>query len=92
MVLDMAEFYVERQYWAHWPKVLLMCRKCGNGIERRRYVHEKTCHPRRTVVYEGTPFQRWLYHCPNSDSDYAMDWTPSFCPECGGRLEVEDDA
>ena len=39
----MAEFYVERQHWAHWPKVLLMCRRHGNmmtgnvTVERRRY-------------------------------------------------------
>ena len=35
----MAEFYVERQPWAHWPKVLIMGRKTGNGADlRRRYV------------------------------------------------------
>lgn len=36
------EFYVERQGWARFPKVLIMCRKHGQGIERRRYVPEKT--------------------------------------------------
>ena len=34
------EYYVERQGWAHWPKTLIMCRKRGDGIERRRYVPE----------------------------------------------------
>lgn len=42
----MAEFYVERQYWTRWPRVLLMCRKHGDmetgnvTVERRRYVPE----------------------------------------------------
>ena len=40
------EFYVERQYWARWPKALIMCRKRGSmedgsvSVERRRYVPE----------------------------------------------------
>ncbi len=36
----MAEFYVEQQGWAHWPKVLIMCRKNGRDVTRRRYVPE----------------------------------------------------
>jgi hypothetical protein len=38
------EFYVERQGWARWPRVLVMCRKRGRDesgnivAERRRYV------------------------------------------------------
>jgi hypothetical protein len=40
------EFYVERQGWARWPRVLIMCRKRGRDesgniiAERRRYVPE----------------------------------------------------
>lgn len=34
------QFYVEASYWARWPKVLVMCKKTGNGTERRRYVPE----------------------------------------------------
>ncbi len=36
----MSEYYVERQIWQRWPKVLVMCKKTGNGVERRRYVPE----------------------------------------------------
>lgn len=36
----MTRFYVERQVWQRWPRVLLMCKDTGNGIERRRYVPE----------------------------------------------------
>ena len=36
----MAEFYVEQQYWKHWPKVLVMCRKNGRDVTHRRYVPE----------------------------------------------------
>ena len=35
------EFYVEHQGWARWPKVLIVCRKRGEGIERKRYVPER---------------------------------------------------
>ena len=31
----MSKFYVERQIWQRWPKVLVMCKDTGNGIERR---------------------------------------------------------
>lgn len=34
------QFYVEASYWARWPRVLVMCKKTGNGIERRRYIPE----------------------------------------------------
>lgn len=34
------QFYVEASYWARWPKVLVMCKKTGNGVERRRYIPE----------------------------------------------------
>ena len=40
----MAEFYVERQVWARWPKVLIMCRRAGSmeggdcKVEQRCYV------------------------------------------------------
>ena len=42
------EFYVERQGWARWPKVLIMCRKRGHDVngreiaERKRYIPETT--------------------------------------------------
>lgn len=42
----MSEFFVERQYWARWPRVLIVCKKRGRDeegnliAERRRYVPE----------------------------------------------------
>ena len=34
------QFYVEANYWRRWPNVLVMCKKTGNGVERRRYIPE----------------------------------------------------
>lgn len=36
----MSQFYVERQGWQRWPRMLIMCKKTGYGVERRRYVPE----------------------------------------------------
>ena len=32
------QFYVEANRWARWPRVLVMCKKTGDGIERRHYI------------------------------------------------------
>ena len=49
------------------------------------------CHALRRLLYEGTPYERWLYTCENTGSEYGMGWTPRFCPECGGRMDVDDE-
>lgn len=36
----MSQFYVEHQGWMRWPRTLIMCKKTGYGIERKRYVPE----------------------------------------------------
>lgn len=36
----MSQFYVEHQGWVRWPRTLIMCKKTGYGIERKRYVPE----------------------------------------------------
>ena len=91
------EFYVERQGWARWPKVLMMCRRHGSmedgsvSVERRRYVPERTCE----IDYER--------HCSNCGVHVHKSavlarknldggtWTvvskpASYCPNCGARV------
>ena len=89
----MSEFYVERQYWARWPRVLLMCRKHGNPntgavtVERRRYVPERTCEWQ--LVHCGPLYDK--YRCSDCGYEYvesrtddgATELDPNFCPKCG---------
>ena len=85
----MAEYFVERQYWTHWPKTLLMCRKHGEGIEHRRYVPDKgTCKVESSQLNE-------YGHAPQA-SDYTFElscghsvtWDdqPDYCPWRGRRV------
>ena len=83
----MAEFFVERQCWTHWPKVMLMCRKHGDGIERRRYVPDKgTCHYEWSLADNG-----WADHTcsacgfrENTDIYVSLGW--NYCPNCGRKV------
>lgn len=50
------EFYVEQQGWAHWPKVLIMCRKrSAGGIERKRYIPEREYKTKTKEECAGCP-------------------------------------
>lgn len=92
----MAEFYVERQYWARWPKVLIMCRKRGNGIERRRYVPDKgTCKADETATCEcvrddlggyGKTLTVHEMECSVCGHTYEhVNGDYEFCPRCGRK-------
>ena len=91
----MADFFVERQYWAHWPKVLLMCRKHGDGIERKRYVPDKgTCE----VIgfddgYDEGLDGEWFALAPAtwflSCDHEAHGRRPSYCPVCGRKVKED---
>lgn len=73
----MAMFYVEKQPWQHWPKVLTVCLKNGDGTERRRYVPERTC---EDVAIEGEWFE-----CSECGTVKRL-IRPNFCPKCGRRV------
>ena len=98
------EFFVERQGWAHWPKVLIMCRKRGRTegrweLERRRYVPDRgTCH--NTYPYAGK------FRCSACDAEWRTEnddltepelWIdgvgdmPRYCQNCGRRIVWEED-
>ena len=82
----MAEFFVERQYWNHWPKVLLMCHKHGDGIERRRYVPDKgTCEVEGSTKLGFEPYYEHDLSCGHT---VTSEWSepPRFCPECGAKV------
>lgn len=76
----MAEYYVERQCWAHWPKTLIMCRKTGNGIERRRYAPATTA----TKLVHGDGI---VGHCDCSACGATIDFYDSYCRRCGARFK-----
>ena len=82
----MSEYYVEHQGWAHWPKVLIMCRKTGrmeNGnvaVQRRRYVPERTC----TFEYSEEDDR---YHCTECGARLMFKLSTSrYCHRCGARI------
>ena len=46
------------------------------------------CRTKRTLMYKGTPYERYGYVCEHTGEEYAMGWMPRNCPECGGLLVV----
>ena len=92
------EFYVERQGWARWPKVLMMCRKHGSmedgsvTIERRRYVPERTCRIESSYLNDFTSNHECWYEF-EMQCGYKFTWDemepPKFCPNCGGEVVSE---
>lgn len=74
----MAEYYVEHRGWTHWPKVLLMCRKHGDGVERRRYV------PDRGECRDSNP-DGFDFFCDVCGGNYT-NGLPNYCPSCGRKV------
>ena len=73
-------YYVERQLWAHWPKVLIMRHRTGQGPdETRRYVPERTC---ELTLYEDTG----ITVCSECGAVQPDDWTVYYCWSCGKRV------
>ena len=86
------EFYVERQGWARWPKVLLMCRKRGNGVERRRYVPDPgTCRYEfiANMVIGEVSLDCCGLRCDRCGREQMSLDPPRYCPDCGRRTENE---
>lgn len=90
----MSLFYVEKQCWQRWPRVVLMCRKTGfGGHDTKRYVPEKTCTMRKrpwnqdgfhcdNCGHEDLTFKEWMYDTGNR----------RFCCFCGARIKgVEEE-
>lgn len=84
----MAMFYVEKQPWQRWPKVLTVCRNGEDGIERRRYVPERTCKVEATFLNE-------YGYAPQLDDftfelscGHSVTWDerPDYCPWCGAKV------
>ena len=82
----MAMFYVEKQPWQRWPKVLTVCRNGKDGIVRRRYTPEKgTC---ELISFADVPFNV-DYAIEGYDSSSGKDYaTLAECSECGALVIV----
>lgn len=81
------EFYVERQGWARWPKTLVMCRKRGDGTERRRYVPERTCRNMNDKGYSNRlECSACGYGSIVTDCRERHDDKPRYCPNCGAKV------
>lgn len=96
----MSEFYVERQGWQRWPKVLVMVKKNGHGDERKRYVPERTCRnafENRAVGTHAEGFYQGCFECSLCGcSALGYDWQSfhielewNFCPNCGARVKED---
>lgn len=78
-------YYVERQPWTHWPKVLIMRHRTGQGPdETRRYVPERTC---KLTLYEDTG----ITVCSECGAVQPDDWTVYYCWSCGRRVVEVDE-
>lgn len=78
----MSQFYVERQGWQRWPRKLIMCKKTGYGIERKRYVPEGSA--RKALAAEQITDAARERTCKDVGErhDFA-------CSDCGARLYTE---
>ena len=80
-------YYVERQGWTHWPKVLIMCHHTGDGHdEKRRYVPERTC----SLVKEhfGRSGASCRLVCSECHHVIYDGWQekPRYCAFCGAEV------
>lgn len=94
----MAEFYVQKQPWQHWPKTLVMVKNDDNGEIYRYYVPKPDCGP---YTYDGCRHS-WDDPATTLKCTYDMrsqlwsacctccrQWTgfTLTCIECKGRAE-----
>ena len=78
----MSLFYVERQCWQRWPKVLIMVCKGEGGEVRKRYVPERTCH----IIDVNESGVGICDRC----GGYA-EAVDNYCPNCGARVKEENE-
>lgn len=86
----MAGIYIERQWWAHWPKVLVVAKNRDDGTtEFRRYAPERTCESVGAYTFgERDELRAYALSC-----GHEFEWNdtepPAYCPECGARVASE---
>lgn len=87
--MAVGEFYVEHQNWARFPKVVHVCRKRGyGGIERKRYVPERTCQWHcldRLDLLDGTSITAYETECGGKQT-WWPEGSPNYCPNCGAKV------
>lgn len=76
----MSKFYVEQQFWKHWPKKLVMIKKDGLDTECRYYLPERTCHAVYVDCGDGVGGE-YCSECKN-----YLDGSEYYCPNCGAKI------
>lgn len=80
-MMAFGEFYVQRECWAKWPKVLWMVRKQGDGNERRRYL------PERTGTMDRDEYGYWVCsECGETLPAWVDKYPAKYCPYCGAKV------
>ena len=94
--MSFGEFYVQRECWAKWPRVLIMKRKTGGEEEQRRYVPERTCHiiDHGSTSDDGVDDGVSLFECDACGGLFLASnegkAASNYCYYCGAKV-VEDD-
>ena len=90
----MSQFYVHREFWARWPRALMMTKRNGSGNdETRKYVPDKgKCKVSASFLNPTALEHVQEYHC--SECGKYMLWEvldiddrPRFCANCGREIE-----
>jgi hypothetical protein len=91
-------YYVERQPWTHWPKVLIMRHRTGQvPDETLRYVPERTCDVEGydDGVDEGMDGEWYSYAPPTwyLSCGHRCEGSerPRYCPRCGKQVVEVDE-
>lgn len=83
------EFFVERQNWARWPRVLKVNRVTDSGTETRRYVRkgadwEAKDYATRKIVELQTENAKL-----RDELDFCLKYVPK-CDECAAMLDCDE--
>ena len=83
------EFFVERQNWARWPRVLKVNRVTDSGTETRRYVRkgadwEAKDYATRKIVELQTENAKL-----RDELDFCLKYAPN-CDECAAMLDCDE--
>ena len=76
------EFYVQRECWTRWPKVLIMKRKTEHGDEAKRYIPERTCR----IIEDGYMDDPAVCSYCGTHYDGGR-----YCKHCGARVLTDEE-
>jgi len=74
------KYYVEPQYWGHWPKTLVVHHKASGGVdETRKYAHVGSCE----VTRNHPDTSCFMWQCSECGEHFSTCQQPKHCPSCG---------